>query len=185
VQIAPYWYNNFEAYETAENSAFIRESQLQCLELIPNSGMAVTLDIGDDYCIHPPKKKEVADRLLFNALNQTYGFTTIDYSGPVYESMEEQEGGLLLKFEHAETGLFAYDKLEGFEIAGADQVFYPAEATIEDRMNLFVKSDQVQDPVAVRYAWINWIEGTLFDTSLLPASSFRTDDWENATRVKE
>ena len=184
-QIAPYWYNNFEAYETAENSAFIREAQLQCMELIPNSGMAVTMDIGDDYCIHPPKKKEVADRMLFNALNQTYGFTTIDYAGPVYESMEEKEDGLLLKFKYAENGLFAFDRLEGFEIAGADKVFYPAEASIEDRMNLFVKSDQVQAPVAVRYAWVNWIEGTLFDASLLPASSFRTDDWENATQVKE
>lgn len=184
-QIAPYWYNNFEAYETAENSAFIREAQLQCLDLIPNSGMAVTMDIGDDYCIHPPKKKEVADRMLFNALNQTYGFTTVDYAGPVYESMEEKEGGLLLKFKYAETGLFAYDRLEGFEIAGADKVFYPAEATLEDRMNLFVRSDQVQDPVAVRYAWFNWIEGTLFDTSLLPASSFRTDDWNDATQVKK
>ena len=183
-QIAPYWYNNFEAYETAENSAFIREAQLHCMELIPNSGMAVTMDIGDDYCIHPPKKKEVADRLLFNALNQTYGFTSIDYAGPVYESMEEKEGGLLLKFKHAETGLFAYDRLEGFEIAGADKVFYPAEASIEGRMNLLVKSDQVQHPVAVRYAWCNWIEGTLFDTSLLPASSFRTDDWENASQIK-
>lgn len=184
-QIAPYWYNNFDAYETAENSAFIREAQLKCMELIPNSGMAVTMDIGDDYCIHPPRKKEVADRMLFNALNQTYGFSTIDYAGPVYESMEEQEDGLLLKFKYAENGLFAFDRLEGFEIAGADKVFYPAEASIEDRMNLFVKSDRVQAPVAVRYAWVNWIEGTLFDASLLPASSFRTDDWDDATQVKK
>ncbi len=183
VQIAPYWYNDFDAFATAENSAFIREAQLQCLDLIPNSGMAVTMDIGDDYCIHPPMKKEVADRLLFNALNQTYGFTTIDYAGPIYQSQEEKEGGILLKFKNAETGLFAYDELEGFEIAGANKVFYPADASIVDRMDVLVKSDKVAKPVAVRYAWRNWIEGTLFDTSLLPASSFRTDDWDDATQM--
>ena len=183
VQIAPYWYNDFDAFATAENSAFIREAQLQCLDLIPNSGMAVTMDIGDDHCIHPPKKKEVADRLLFNALNQTYGLTTIDYAGPIYQSKEEKEGGILLKFKNAETGVFAYDKLEGFEIAGADKVFYPADASVSGRMDILVKSDKVPEPVAVRYAWSNWIEGTLYDTNLLPASSFRTDDWDDATQV--
>ncbi len=62
VQIAPYWYNNHEVFSDVENSAFIREAQLQCVDLIPNSGIAITMDIGDEYCIHPPKKKEVADR---------------------------------------------------------------------------------------------------------------------------
>ena len=82
VQIAPYMYGDNDVFETVENSAFIREAQLHCLDLIPNSGIAITMDIGDDYCIHPPKKKEVADRLLYNALNQTYGFNTLDYAGP-------------------------------------------------------------------------------------------------------
>jgi sialate O-acetylesterase len=182
VQIAPYWYNDTDAFATAENSAFIREAQLQCLDLIPNSGMAVTMDIGDDHCIHPPKKKEVADRLLFNALNQTYGFTTLDYSGPIYESHEEKEGGILLKFKNAESGVFAYDKLEGFEIAGEDKVFYPANATVRGGKDVFVISYLVPNPVALRYAWCNWIEGSLFDTNLLPASSFRTDDWDDATQ---
>ncbi len=92
-------------------------------------------------------------------------------------------GGILLKFENAETGVFAYDKLEGFEIAGADKVFYPAEASPSGRINVLVKSDNVPEPVAVRYAWSNWVEGTLYDTNLLPASSFRTDDWDDATQV--
>jgi len=64
-------------------------------------------------------------------------------------------------------------------------VFYPATATIVERKNVQVKSDKVSNPVAVRYAWSNWVEGTLFDTSLLPASSFRTDDWADATRAGE
>lgn len=185
VQIAPYMYGDNEVFDTPDNSAFIRETQLQCLDLIPNSGMAVTMDIGDDYCIHPPKKKEVADRLLFNALHQTYGFDTVDDAGPIYESSEPKEGGLLLSFKNAETGLFAYDELEGFEIAGDDKVFYPAIATIEDRKNVLVKSDKVSAPKAVRYAWRNWIVGTLYDTNLLPASSFRTDTWDEAKRVDD
>lgn len=185
VQIAPYVYGDNDAFQTVANSAFIREAQLECLELIPNSGIAITMDIGDDYCIHPPKKKEVADRLLFNALNQTYGFETIDYASPIYESMEMKDGGLVLKFKNAETGIFAYDELEGFEIAGEDKVFYPANATIINRKDVFVNSEDVANPVAVRYAWKNWIEGTLFDTNLLPASSFRTDNWDDATQANQ
>jgi len=185
VQIAPYWYNNIDAFSTVENSAFIREVQLQCVDLIPNSGMAVTIDIGDKLSIHPPKKIEVAERLLFNALNQTYGFETIDGKSPVYESMEVKEGGILLHFRSAETGVYAYDRLDGFEIASEDKVFYPATATIVKRRYVMVKSDMVSSPVAVRYAWSNWVEGTLYDANLLPASSFRTDDWDDATRFEE
>ncbi len=182
VQIAPFIYEGNDVFNTVENSAFIREVQLQCLDLIPNSGIAVTMDIGDQYCIHPPKKKEVADRLLFNALSKTYGFDAADCASPVYESHEAKDGGILLKFKNAETGLYAFEKLKGFEIAGEDRVFYPADAAIVNRNEVQVKSDKVSNPVAVRYAWQNWIVGTLYDTSLLPASSFRTDDWEDATR---
>jgi len=185
VQIAPFWYNDTEVFATAENSAFIRETQLQCVDLIPNSGMAVIMDIGDKFCIHPPKKKEVADRLLYNALNQTYGFKSVDGKSPVYESLEIKDGEIVLTFRHAETGLFAYDGLTGFEIAGEDKVFYPATASIVDRENVLVKSEKVSNPVAVRYAWSNWVEGTLYDTNLLPASSFRTDDWDDATRGED
>jgi len=185
VQIAPYLYGGNEAFETVDNSAFIREAQLQCLDLIPNSGIAITMDIGEDDCIHPPKKKEVADRLLFNALNQTYGYSKIDYASPTFDSLEAKDGGLVLSFKNAETGIFTYDELEGFEIAGDDKVFYPANAKIVNRTEVFVESDKVPNPVAVRYAWRNWIVGTLFDTNLLPASSFRTDNWDDAIKFKE
>ena len=185
VQIAPYWYNDNNAYETVDNSAFIREAQLQCLDLIPNSGIAIAMDIGDELCIHPPKKNQVADRLLFNALNQSYGYNTVDYAAPIYESQEVKDGEIILKFKNAETGLYSYGELEGFEISGDDKVFYPAKATIANRMNVVVKSDKVPNPVAVRYAWRNWVFGALYDTNLLSASSFRTDDWDDATLFKE
>ncbi|WP_298537094.1 sialate O-acetylesterase [uncultured Algibacter sp.] len=182
VQIAPFNYGNKKAFQSTDNSAFIREAQLACLELISNSGIAITMDIGEDKSVHPPKKKEVAERLLFNALNQTYGYKTLDYASPIYESIEHKDSGLVLSFKNAENGLYTFDKLEGFEIAGADKVFYPAEAKITNRGNhVFVKSAKVVKPVAVRYAWRNWIVGTLFDANLLPASSFRTDNWSDAT----
>ncbi len=186
VQIAPFYYRaDSAAFQTVGNTAFIREAQLQSLDLIPNSGIVITMDIGDKYSIHPPKKKEVADRFLFNALSQTYGFENVDHTSPVYESMEVEDGGITLNFKNAERGLYAFDELTGFEIAGADKVFYPATAKIVNGRNVFVISDKVQEPVAVRYAWSNHIHGTLYDTSLLPASSFRTDEWEDAMRAGE
>ena len=157
VQIAPFIYGGNEAFEVGDNSAFIREVQHQCTGLIPNSGVAITMDIGEAYCIHPPKKKEVADRLLFNALNQTYGYKTIDYAGPTYDSKEEKDGGLILKFKNAESGLYSFNGLQGFEIAGDDKVFYPAQAKITNGKHVFVQSENVLSPVEVRYAWRNWI----------------------------
>lgn len=184
VQIAPFLYGGNDAFDSVDNSAFIREAQLKCLDLIPNSGIAITMDIGEAYCIHPAKKKEVADRLLYNALNQTYGFNELDYASPAYESLEIKNDSIILSFMNAETGLYTFDGLEGFEIAGEDKVFYPAEASIFNRRKVLIRSEQVPEPVAVRYAWRNWVMGTLFDTNLLPASSFRTDDWEDAVRAK-
>lgn len=184
VQIAPFFYNNENAFQEVDNSAFMREAQLQCLDATPNSGIAITMDVGDRFSIHPPKKKEVANRLLFNALNQTYGYKAIDYASPIYESNEIKDGAIVIKFKNAENGLYSFNALEGFEVAGTDKVFYPAEAKITNRKNVLVKSEKVNNPVAVRYAWRNWIVGTLYGANLLPASSFRTDNWTDATQFK-
>ena len=185
VQLAPFTYKNNDAFQNFDNRAFMREAQLQCLELIPNSGIAITMDIGAENFIHPPKKKEVADRLLFNALNQTYGYKAVDGDSPIYESYELKDGGMLLNFKNSKRGLYTYDKLEGFEIAGGNKVFYPANAIINNHKKIFVISNEVSKPVAVRYSWQNWIIGTLFGGNLIPASSFRTDDWGNATQFKK
>lgn len=183
VQIAPFlYYGDNQEFQSVNNSAFIRESQLQCLDLIPNTGIAIALDAGDAHFIHPPKKKEVADRLLLNALNKTYGIKAVDGDSPLYDSMEVKDEGIILKFKNAETGLFTYKGLTGFEIAGEDKVFYKAKATIVNNNQVFVSSENVSNPVAVRYAWSNWVDGTLYDANLLPASSFRTDQWKEATR---
>ncbi len=183
VQIAPFPYRDNEAFQTTQNSAFIREVQMESLERIANSGIAITMDIGDKNTIHPPEKKIVANRLLFNALNKVYGYYSVDSSGPIYDSYIIRDNDLILRFKNAEEGLFSYDKLKGFEIAGSDKIFYPAFAEIINRgMEILVKSDKVPNPRAVRYCWRNWIEGTLYDTNLLPSSSFRTDRWKDAKR---
>lgn len=185
-QIAPFTYGKSRyIFQGTENSAFMREAQQKCVDLIPNSGIAILMDVGDSVSIHPPKKKPVADRLLFNALNQTYGIKSIDCCSPVFDSLIIKENRLLLKFKHAETGLYALGELEGFEIAGADKVFYPAKAKIVKRKDILVSSDQVPEPIAVRYAWQNWIVGKLYDINMLPASSFRTDNWEDAIRGEQ
>lgn len=183
VQIAPFGYGRNKPLKNRVNSAYLREAQLQCLDVIPNSGIAITMDIGNEMAIHPPKKKEVADRLLYNALNQTYGFKAIDCCSPRYSSFKVEKSSIQLSFNNVQTGLYAFHKLAGFEIAGADKVFYPADAKIVNRKKVVVKSDKVPKPIAVRYAWTNWIKGTLFDANLLPSSSFRTDNWKDAKSV--
>ncbi len=182
-QIAPfrYWedHENIE-FNTPVNSAFIREAQAECAELIPNSGIAITIDVGDEHCIHPPKKKEVAERLLLHALHKTYHLK-VDCESPKFKSSEQKEDGILLKFEHNTMGLYSSEKdISGFEIAGSDKIFYKANARIVNYGEVHVRSDQVKKPVAVRYAWRNWVVGTLYGGNMLPVSSFRTDQWESA-----
>ena len=173
VQIAP------NKYIDKSNSQYQREAQLKASEVISNSGMAVLSDVGSTQTIHPSRKKEVAERLLFIALNKTYGMKDIDCMGPVYKSMTEKEGALFLNFDNAETGIFSPEtEVSNFEIAGEDKVFYPAKAEIISHKQVKVSSLNVKVPVAVRYGWYNWFEGTLYDNNMLPASSFRTDDWE-------
>ena len=173
VQIAP------NKYIDKSKSQFQREAQLKASEVISNSGMAVLSDIGSEQTIHPPRKKEVADRLLYIALNKTYGFKEVDCSGPIYKSMEAKEGALFLNFNFAETGIYSPElEVSNFEIAGADKVFHPAKAVIINHKQVKVFCPEVAEPVAVRYGWSNWFVGTLFDNNMLPASSFRSDNWE-------
>ena len=173
VQIAP------NKYIDKSNSQYLREVQLRALDLIPNSGIAILSDLGSAETIHPPRKKEAADRLLFNALNKTYGMKDVDCMGPVYKSMIEKDCSLLVTFDNAETGLYSPEnELSNFEIAGEDRVFYPAKAEIIAHKQLKVSSVEVTVPVAVRYGWRNWFVGSLYDNNMLPASSFRTDTWE-------
>lgn len=172
VQIAPYGYGD------NMNSAYLREAQTHTMQKVPNTGMAVSMDIGHQYAIHPPEKEQVGIRLAYWALAKTYGIEGINYSGPIYRGMHLKDGRAYLEFNHADMGLTSFgEPLTNFEISGMDKVFYPAQAEITQRDGLIIWSDKVPDPVAVRYGWKNWVRGDLFDTYGLPAPSFRTDNW--------
>jgi sialate O-acetylesterase len=179
-QIAPFYYWNSTA-----NSAYLREAQLQVMQTVKNTGMAVTLDIGEEKSVHPLKKKEVGDRLSYWALSQTYGLPGITYSGPVYKEFEIVDSNINVFFDYVPFGLSSFGKeLTGFQIAGEDKKFYNAKAIITtiNRSGIVlpvvvVYSDKVSKPIAVRYGFENYVQGTLFNTAGLPASSFRTDNW--------
>ena len=171
VQIAPY------EYGPATASQALREAQMMTLDAVDNVGMAVTMDIGTMNDIHPKNKVDVGDRLARWALTKTYKQKDIVYSGPVYKNMKVEGDKIRVTFDYDDGGLVAKDGgLTDFEIAGDDQKFVPAEAVIDGHA-VVVSSSDVKEPVAVRYGWSNWVQGSLFNEAGLPASSFRTDDW--------
>jgi sialate O-acetylesterase len=174
VQNAPYSFR----FDENTQSAFLREAQLKTMLSVPNTGMAVTMDVGDSLSNHPPEKVIVGKRLAYWALAKTYDFEGLSFSGPVYKSMSIKEDKAFLFFDFAELGLTSFgQKLRHFEIAGSDKKFYPARATIKDS-TVEVWVPKVKEPVSVRYCWDNYVEGTLYNNAGLPASSFRTDQWE-------
>ena len=154
------------------------------LKSSPNTGMAVTMDIGDVKDIHPKNKQDVGKRLALWALAKVYG-RDIVYSGPIYKSMAVEGNKIRLQFDHVGGGLMASDgkPLVDFTIAGADQKFVPATAEIDGNA-IVVHSDQVAQPVAVRYAWHDDATPNLANKEGLPASPFRTDAWKGVTEPK-
>ncbi len=163
--------------------AELREAQLMTLSKLDNTGMAVTIDIGEADNIHPRNKQDVGYRLALNALKIAYGRDIVN-SGPLYDSVEFKDGKAYISFTSEGTGLMVRDKygyVKGFAIAGADKKFKWAKAKVEgDRV--VVWSEEVPDPVAVRYAWANNPDdANLYNKENLPASPFRTDDWPGVT----
>lgn len=171
VQIAPW------NYDGKHISPFLRESQLKASHSIPNVGMAVTMDIGSDRSIHPDNKVDVGKRLAYIALGNTYSVTGLPYLGPEYKDMQITGNKATLTFSNIGMGMYFTNKQSNnFEISGDNRVFYPAKATITSK-GLVVESDKVAKPVAVRYAFKDFVVGDLFNNVGLPASSFRTDSW--------
>jgi sialate O-acetylesterase len=175
VQIAPY---NYEGADKTSGARLV-EVQAQNMKDIPNSGMVTTLDVGDPVCIHPSNKEAVGRRLAYWALGQTYGIKGFEYAPPIYRSMEKVDSKIYINFDNAPRGISPMWKdLKNFEIAGADKVFYPAKAEIETKTaRLAVSSDSVPNPVAVRYAYKNYAEASIFGVNGIPVAPFRTDDW--------
>lgn len=170
---------NYQAREeqpSEHNWAYIREAQTQALS-VNNTGMTTTIDIGDANDIHPRNKKDVGERLWRNARKASFGEDIIS-SGPMYLSHEVVNDTISVSFEHIGAGLQTNDGNEpvGFAIAGADQVFYWADAQIQDGQ-VKLSTAEVTAPVAVRYAWAVNPATNLYNSEGLPAVPFRTDDW--------
>lgn len=155
------------------------------LESTPKTGMAVINDVGEANDIHPKDKQTPGERLARWALAKDYGRELV-YSSPLYRSSQVKDGRIHLTFDHVGAGLKARDggELKRFEIAGADQVWHWAKAAIQGEETVVVSSDNVSAPIAVRYAWASNPEGAnLVNSEGLPASVFRTDDWEDVDKT--
>jgi sialate O-acetylesterase len=160
------------------NWALLREAQLKTLSL-PNTAMAVTIDIGEWNDIHPLNKKDVGKRLALAAEKVAYRDEYVVSSGPLYQSLKIDENKIRLTFTNTGGGLVAQGngELNHFAIAGADSQFVWAKARIENG-TVIVWNDTISNPIAVRYAWADSPEGAnLYNKEGLPASPFRTDEF--------
>lgn len=174
VQLAPF------SYQTPLVGALLRDAQRKSLS-VPNTGMAVIMDIGNPDNIHPVNKHDVGKRLAYWALAKTYKQNIAVYSGPLYKSMQVKGIKAVLSFDFTGSGLLIKKNMPNyFEIAGSNKAFYPADVELVDD-NLVVSSKKVEKPLAVRYAFHNSDEASLFNKEGFPASSFRTDNWSIIT----
>lgn len=176
--IAPYIY--CDSADDTSLPLFI-ETQTRALSKIPNCGMATTSDLGEPTCIHPAKKYEVGERLAALALAQTYGMKGFEARAPQYRSHTVENGKIVLEFDNIVDGITPWhdQPVKGFEIAGEDRVFYPAEAS-KWQLKITVWSDKVKNPVAVRYMFHNFGEvGNVKNMYGVPLAPFRTDNWND------
>ena len=189
-QIAPYRYSGAEK----RRSALLVENQIKATKMVPNCAMASTTDVGTYSLIHEPDKLSVGERLAWLALSRDYGIEGVPAEAPTYKSMEIKEGKAVISFnnlcepnDQSDPRSFNWlddqgqvvRSVKGFEIAGADKKFRPAKARILWMDNqVEVWSDEVKEPVAVRYVFCNHSETNLKTTLGQPVVPFRTDDWE-------
>lgn len=185
----PFYFVQLSSFGTLRNEpvesnwAELREAQTMTLQL-PNTGMAVTIDVGNPKDIHPVWKKEVGERLALNALHDTYGKNDIEYSGPQLESWKAEGNKIILSFSHADGGLLVKgDAPKHIAIAGEDKKFVWASAVVKGN-TITVSHPSVAKPVAVRYAWADSpIDANIFNKAGLPAVPFRTDNWKGVTQT--
>ena len=174
VQIAPFKYDGADK----TSSALLREAQMKASRTIDNCGMVVSLDHGNYDIIHPFNKKPIGERLAYWALGKQYGYDFLQVEGPVFKEMKIEGNTATLQFENVANGvIYMNANLEEFQIAGSDRLFHPAQAVVSKEGAVAVSSAEVAEPVAVRYAFRNFPQATLFNVEGFPASSFRTDDW--------
>ena len=167
VQIAPF------EYIPSQESQKLRDAQRKTLKTTSKTGMAIIMDIGEEKDIHPHNKQDVGKRLALLALDKDYEFDIIS-SGPLYKSHKTFINYIDIDFENKGSGLMSKGVLKDFEIAGDNMIYKTAKAEIIDN-KIRVSSNKVKNPKHVRYGWINWTVGTLFNKEGLPASSFSSN----------
>ena len=176
--IAPHSYGNSRAIAYP---LFV-ECQQRALANIPNCAMVATTDTGEEVNIHPAKKNEVGERMAAFALRDLYGQGGVEVVAPTYEYYKVDGSSIIVTLKDVGPGLApGYGKwIKGFEIAGADKVFHPANAYVHSYREVKVSSDKVKEPVAVRYAFRNFIPCDFMSVLGLPVVPFRTDNWNDA-----
>jgi sialate O-acetylesterase len=169
VQLANYGKRQVEPVD--DGWAELRDAQLKTL-FLPNTGMAVAIDIGEAADIHPKNKQDVGKRLALAARKMAYG-DDITYSGPVFKSLNVQNGKIHLEFDHTGGGLYVKgDKPAGFAIAGEDEKFVWAEVQVNTK-EIIVWSNKVKNPAIIRYGWAMNPQCNIYNREGLPASPFR------------
>jgi sialate O-acetylesterase len=172
-----------EKPEPAESDwAELREAQTMTMSRLPNTGEAVIIDLGEAQDIHPRNKQDVAKRLARWALARDYGIK-VPYQSPTFKAMEKQGSKIVVTFDHVGAGLKPFDVAmpSGFAVAGDNHKFVWASAKVVGKDKVEVSSDQVSDPVAVRYAWADNPVCNLYSREGLPVTPFRSDDWPGVT----
>ncbi len=152
----------------------IREAQMNIFKTVKNTGIAVALDKGEFNEIHPKQKLPIGHRLALQALYGFYGFDNLknEAFGPIYKDFEITDGGILISFEHCE-GFTVQGEIKGFELAGENKEFMPANAEIKEN-TILLSTPEIAEPLYARYNWTNYGEVTVFGKNGLPLAPFRT-----------
>lgn len=179
VEIAPY---DYDSAVQDEKAAYLREAQFKAQSLIPNSAMISTNDLAEPFerhNVHPRNKQTVGLRLSLLALNLTYGQKQFHCFSPQYKSWTAKGSEAWISLDHLEMGICRNYDIQGFEVAGEDRVFHPADNVwVHWQTNeIVVSSKQVAKPVAVRYCFHDFQPGTMIGGNELPLVPFRTDEW--------
>ena len=184
VQIAPFQYGDGL---DGTSGALLREQQWKAAQIIPNSSLVCINDLVYPYeysQIHPAQKQPVGERLAFTALNRDYGYETVNYKSSSYKDMTIKNDTVFIHTQDNYWCEAPFEGIQGFEVAGADKVFHPAEAHHFWRPGggywdeaLIVVSPKVKQPVAVRYCFRNFQLGNVKNGAGLPLFPFRTDNW--------
>lgn len=173
----PFYYVQIAPYKTGTNNfsnVTLRDSQRKLLKEVSNTGMVVISDVSDTIDIHPKDKKSVGIRLANLALTNTYKTNSGLASGPLFKDFKADKNKAIVSFDSAEGLHFKNKTSNQFEVAGADGIFYTAEASIKNNQ-VILTSKKVNAPVKVRFAWGNTIQSDLFNKVNLPASCFITE----------